>query len=180
MIRASLISALSLLAACATAPETAAQSAAASPPPPCSTPAHHAFDFWIGEWDVFNAAGNQVGTNTITREEYGCLLVEHWTDANGITGQSYNFLDPSTDKWRQLWISGGEVTDFEGAPDAAGVLRLDGVSRPRNPGGTTSIVRGTWTANPDGTVTQHFERQDPATGSWSDTFVGTYVRKDAP
>jgi len=21
------------------------------PPTPCDTPAHHAFDFWVGEWD---------------------------------------------------------------------------------------------------------------------------------
>lgn len=178
MRRLILLSALALLPACAAVPEPPAPAAqaAAAPAPPCTSAAHRAFDFWIGDWKVFNAAGKQVGTNSITREEYGCLLVEHWADANGITGQSYNFLDPSTNKWRQLWVSGGEVTDFEGTPDATGALRLDGISRPRTPGGTTSLVRGTWTANPDGTVTQHFEQQDAATGTWSDTFIGTYVR----
>lgn len=181
-MRSFVLAALALLPACAAVPEPPAAAPpvpATRPAPPCTSDAHRAFDFWIGEWNVFNTSGQQVGENTISSEEYGCLLVERWTDANGITGQSYNFLDPSTNKWRQLWISGGEVTDFEGAPDSSGALRLEGISGQRSPAGSTSIVRGTWTPNPDGTVTQHFEQQDPITGAWSDTFVGTYVRKDS-
>jgi len=28
----------------------------------CDTPAHHAFDFWLGDWDVKNAKGDTAGT----------------------------------------------------------------------------------------------------------------------
>jgi hypothetical protein len=32
---------------------------------PQSTDPAHAFDFWVGEWDVFGPQGGQVGTNSI-------------------------------------------------------------------------------------------------------------------
>lgn len=28
-----------------------------TPPAPCAAPVYHQFDFWIGDWDVFSAAG---------------------------------------------------------------------------------------------------------------------------
>lgn len=58
---------------------------------PCTDKVFQDFDFWIGEWDVTDPKGVAQGTNTITREEYGCLLVEHWVNTAGQTGQSYNF-----------------------------------------------------------------------------------------
>ncbi|MEO1136928.1 MAG: hypothetical protein AAFW68_10040, partial [Pseudomonadota bacterium] len=55
---------------------------------PCDALEYRAFDFWIGEWEVFNQDGSKAGENSIRREEYGCLLVERWTGASGSTGQS--------------------------------------------------------------------------------------------
>lgn len=169
-----IIPAFAVLTACASAPETPAPAAAA--PPACDTPAHHDFDFWLGEWEVFAPDGTKAGENSITREEYGCLLVERWTSANGTTGQSYNFLDPATDKWRQVWVSSGAVIDYAGRLNETGAMRLEGHIAYRN--GTPSVpFRGEWTPNADGTVTQHFEQKDPATGAWTPWFTGTYVRK---
>jgi hypothetical protein len=55
---------------------------------PCSRELHHAFDFWIGDWEVTDLEGKPVGRNAISTEESGCLLVERWTSASGGTGQS--------------------------------------------------------------------------------------------
>lgn len=174
MIRARLIPAFALLAACTTAPETPAP--APAPAAACDTPAHHAFDFWIGEWEVFAPDGTKAGENSITREEYGCLLLERWTSSSGTTGQSYNFLDPATDKWRQVWVSNSAVIDYAGRLNETGAMRLEGHITYRN-GAPPVPFRGEWTPNADGTVTQHFEQQDPATGAWNPWFTGTYVRK---
>ncbi|MEQ9506971.1 MAG: hypothetical protein RLO80_11935 [Hyphomonas sp.] len=146
--------------------------------PPCASEAHHAFDFWIGDWDVYAQDGTLAGSNSITREEYGCLLVERWTDINGVTGQSYNYLDPATDKWRQLWISAGSVIDYTGGLTETGAMKLEGTITYRN-GAAPSPFTGEWTLNEDGTVTQHFQQQDATTGEWSDWFIGKYVRKTA-
>ncbi len=46
--------------------------AAAEEPRPCSAPAHHQFDFWVGEWEVRTPDGALAGTNRITGILGGC------------------------------------------------------------------------------------------------------------
>ena len=69
-----------------------------------------AFDFWVGEWDVFlnNNNSNRVGSNTIEKLESGCALMETWSGAGGSSGISINYYNPVRDEWRQLWVSAGE------------------------------------------------------------------------
>ena len=67
----------------------------------CDDGAYRAFDFWIGGWDVSLANGDKAGTNTITREEGGCALVERWQGARGSTGRSLNYYDPDAQRWRR-------------------------------------------------------------------------------
>src|SRR4051812_18772302 len=69
---------------------------------PCRDPVYRQFDFWIGDWTVKDPGGNTVGRNVITREQEGCLLVEHWTSAQGVqTGTSFNYYDVRDKKWHQ-------------------------------------------------------------------------------
>jgi hypothetical protein len=147
-----------------------------TPLPSCSSEAHHAFDFWLGAWEVTDLSGNLAGDNVITAEEGGCLLVERWTSASGGTGQSYNFLDPSTGKWRQLWISKGAVIDYSGALTETGSMKLEGEIA-YQVSGQKAPFTGEWTLNSDGSVTQHFEQYNAETDSWDDWFTGVYVRK---
>ena len=56
---------------------TDANAGAQTPPAPCSASQSHAFDFWIGDWDVFAPSGKLAGTNRIERI-YGCVLHESW------------------------------------------------------------------------------------------------------
>jgi len=61
------------------------------------------FNFWIGEWEVFdNVTGNKAGENSIRPMESGCLLLE---------GSIYNF--------------GGAVWNFRGTwtPNEDGSVR---------------------------------------------------------
>jgi len=74
------------------------QGGTAVPNPTCDTPAHHQFDFWIGGWDVSDSNGH-AGTNTVTLEENGCLVHEHWKGAEGSSGQSFNYFDGADGKW---------------------------------------------------------------------------------
>lgn len=149
---------------------------------PCTDPVFDDFDFWVGEWDVYGADGKLAGTNSITKEEYGCLLVERWKNAGGITGQSYNFVDLVTGKWRQVWVSAGATIDYAGGLNDKGAMVMEGVIG--YPGGAAAgsgaKFRGTWTPNADGTVTQHFQQFDPQKDEWTDWFLGAYKRRAAP
>ena len=142
--------------------------AAAAPPPPCATPAHRAFDFWIGRWTV---RATQDPARTLGRSEVvrvdGCALLERWTGAKGTTGHSLNLVDPADGRWHQFWVdSGGNLLRLAGErSDRAMVLA--------SPDGAQRV---TWTPLPDGRVRQHWEARD-ASGAWSTTFDGTYERR---
>jgi len=146
--------------------------------PPCQEKIFHDFDFWIGDWEVFDPQGAKAGENAITREEYGCLLLERWTSAQGTTGQSYNFVDHITGKWRQVWVSAGATIDYAGGLNDKGQMVLEGTIG--YPTGVKAPFRGTWTPNEDGTVTQSFQQFDPEKKQWNDWFTGLYRRKAAP
>jgi hypothetical protein len=145
------------------------------PPPPCQEEIYHAFDFWIGEWDVFGLNGQMAGDNKISVQEKGCMLLEEWTSIQGGTGQSYNFYDPGMKKWRQIWVSGGAIIDYAGGLNQDGAMVLEGEISYRN--GTTAPFKGTWTSQKDGSIRQHFEQYNTETKEWSDWFVGIYKKK---
>lgn len=157
---------------------TAQSSGAAAATAPCSDQVFRQFDFWVGAWDVFTTDGKLAGSNVITKEEYGCLLLERWTAAGGSTGQSYNFVDLATGKWRQIWVSAGATIDYAGGLDADGAMTLEGTigygaGNPAN----GARFRGSWTPGADGSVTQRFQQYDPAREEWTDWFIGVYRRK---
>jgi hypothetical protein len=64
---------------------------------PCMhDPRAREFDFWIGDWDVRATGQPPVGPasrNTVTLNDNGCVLTEHWTGAGGSEGQSFNLFD---------------------------------------------------------------------------------------
>ena len=171
-----------VMAGCAMAQDaaepTSDQASPPAPPPPCQSEAFHQFDFWVGQWDVTATNGQFAGTNSITREEGGCLLLEKWTSANGGTGQSYNYYNPTTEKWRQVWVSAGAMIDYEGGLTETGSMKLVGtITYPGN--AQSAPFTDEWTLNEDGTVTQHFEQYNAETDEWAVWFTGIYTRQDA-
>lgn len=143
---------------------------------PCDGPEYHAFDFWIGEWDVHDPDGVFQGENIVTAEEGGCLILERWTSEHGSTGQSYNFYMPNTETWRQVWVSPDAVIDYTGNPLPNGDMVLVGKIAYRN--GNALPFTGRWEQNEDGSITQRFQQYDPVTGEWADWFTGIYTRRD--
>src|SRR5262245_53312618 len=88
----------------AAGPRLGAQPSA--PPSACSRPEYRQFDFWIGDWDVYDPKGALAGRNVVTREFGGCVLQEHWTAAGPMaqTGSSFNTWSPARQQWHQTWV----------------------------------------------------------------------------
>ncbi|MEO7965332.1 MAG: hypothetical protein ABIT38_15600 [Gemmatimonadaceae bacterium] len=79
------------------------------------------FDFWVGDWDVRPTVGAAPGPparNTVTIEDNGCVVMEHWVAPGGSQGQSFNLFDRSLGKWRQTWVD-----NVGGQHDYAGELK---------------------------------------------------------
>jgi hypothetical protein len=154
----------------------AAQTAPASTPPACAAPEFAQFDFWVGQWDVHGPKGNPVGTNFISREHGGCVVLERWSGAGGSTGSSFNIYTPATKKWHQIWVdAAGTLLQLEGE-FRDGSMRLEGTGlTPKGP----MLNRITWTPRPDGTIRQYWEISTDAGKTWQASFDGLYRRKAA-
>ncbi|MDD9889615.1 MAG: hypothetical protein OXU66_11420 [Gammaproteobacteria bacterium] len=135
------------------------------------------FDFWVGEWEVFESSGTiKVGENSIQKMEAGCMIMESWTSAQGDTGTSLNYFNPVTNEWRQVWVSAGRYSiDIVGGI-RAGAMVLEGSIY--NFAGAVWDFRGTWIPNSDGSVRQFFEQYNHDSEQWDPWFNGLYKKKE--
>jgi tetratricopeptide (TPR) repeat protein len=143
---------------------------------PCKNDAtHRQFDFWAGDWDVYDGRGTLNGTSHVEPSLDGCLLIENWQAAIGGSGKSFNTYNSGTHKWQQFWVSNnGTVTEYEGE-FRDGAMRFSGTQNPRT--GNAVPVRLTFTPLADGRVRQTGEISTDGGASWSIGYDLYYVRK---
>ena len=146
---------------------------------PCVHDARYrAFDFWVGDWDVFSGT-QQVGHNRIERQLEGCLIMENWTDGYGMSGKSLNYFDPAVGKWKQNWVdeNGGVVWYLGEVKD--GEMRYAGENI--TPDGKKKLTHCRLTPLPDGTVHHVIETSQDDGKTWTKGFDAIYrpAKKDA-
>lgn len=85
-------------------------------PPACDSENHAAFDFWLGEWEVYSSSGgSMVADSRIEKKHQGCGVIESWMPLNGRSGTSLNHYDPRSGIWRQKWVgSAPGAVEFTG------------------------------------------------------------------
>lgn len=110
----------------------------------CSAPEYHQFDFWIGDWDVFDSGGSTpVAHVRVDPILDGCVLREQYEGATGSKGQSFSIWDASRKVWHQTWMTDhGRLLEIEGTL-RNGSMVLSGADR--RPDGKLRQVRGKWT-----------------------------------
>ena len=141
----------------------------------CCTSQHAQFDFWVGNWEVFNENGDKIGENLVEKLEDNCILNENWTGAKGGTGKSYNYYDPSDETWNQLWISNsGNILKLKGSA-AKDKMTLKSELKKGKKGEYYNQI--TWTKNEDGSVTQDWEVYDSQGNLLNEAFKGIYRKK---
>ena len=142
----------------------------------CCTTAHAQFDFWKGDWEVFNVQNEKIGENLVKKLEDNCILNENWKSLRGDSGKSYNYYDPSDDTWNQLWISNsGNILKLKGSASNDKMIMRSELSKGEKGYYYNQI---TWTQNEDGSVTQLWEIYDPEGNLLSSAFEGIYRKKN--
>lgn len=173
-----LLRALALVTLSWTAGASLAQTPA--PPPACTSAQHHQFDFWLGEWEVFNPAGKQVGQSRIDSISKGCALLENWLGQGGLDGKSLNIFDAKDGQWHQSWVdSSGSRLELAGS-FANGAMVLQGSAPVPGKPGAMVTQRITWSVNADASVRQLWESSQDGGKTWVVAFDGKYVRKAKP
>lgn len=142
---------------------------------PCQTAEFRQFDFWLGDWDVHNPAGQKVGDNLVTREQDGCLLVEHWKSARGVeSGTSFNYFDIRDKKFHQIYFdNSGNAGAYP--PMAGGVVenKMVMISDEK----ASPVFRWTWYVISPGKVRQMAEQSDDQQKTWRTIWDSTYISK---
>ncbi|MDO1560462.1 hypothetical protein Q0812_13590 [Brevundimonas sp. 2R-24] len=145
----------------------AGQAVAQTPQPSaCEAPEHRQFDFWIGEWEVFDrTTGERAGHSLIERLYGGCVLRENWS-SEGFEGGSLNAFWSGDGQWHQTWMDqAGAVRHFVGGLEG-GRMTMTARQPVTTAQGGVRLVRLTFTANPDGTVRQHSDFSDDGGATW--------------
>jgi hypothetical protein len=133
----------------------------------------HDFDFWIGEWDVFNPDGKQVGRNTITSMFGNGMVHEHWRGNGGVEGRSVNAYDAARGVWHQTWMdsTGGVLLLDGGVRD--GAMVLEGLAPSGEDMSVVDRQRITWTPGDQG-PRQLWESSNDDGQTWTVAFDGRY------
>ena len=132
---ASLVLLLAASAAALLGPPVVAHAQARAPleqsaaPATCATPEHHQLDFWLGDWQVFDGATNElVAVDHIEKHSEGCIIQQSMTFltdmyrrpgvGHRLTGMSISRFDG--EQWVQMWADNqwGAIL-FRGAPAPA-------------------------------------------------------------
>ena len=147
---------------------------------PCAgDPNFHAFDFWIGEWDVqpTGAARGPLGsgsTSIIERQLDGCVIQENWLPIGGVgAGKSFNIYNSVTKQWEQYYVdSRGTITLYKGVFKNDGNLYYEA-----DQFGTPNKLRMTFFNQSPTQVRQLGQMSTDGGKTWTVSYDLTYVRK---
>ena len=139
---------------------------------PCSDENYRALDFWLGDWDVYNAeSGALVGNSHVSMVNGGCSLLEVWTSKdNNFSGHSMNAYDARLGYWKHFWVdSEGSADIYEGRLEYSGG---EWISRSRQAPNRSTPHMHRWSLirRGDGTLIQHAEFSYDGGNSWSDDY----------
>jgi len=138
---------------------------------------HHAFDFWLGKWNV-TQNGQFAGTNDIQSILGHCVIFEQWVGGSGTEGKSFNYYDPGHDHWRQIWVGdGGTFIEFTGQARDGGIFYTAETINPTD--GSVTHHKFEFTQNGDGTVRQFWATSTDDQQSWTTIWDGHYERQAA-
>lgn len=150
-----------------------------SPACPCCTDAHRSFDFWVGDWEVYDQTGTTLlGTSQISLQDGACVLQEEWASAQGdYSGRSLNLFDRSSQQWLQYWVdSQGNILNLSGGIENNSMVMTSTTTAFDTIPETTN--RLTWTPQEDGRVRQTWKSTQDQGGTWQTLFDGFYLKKE--
>jgi hypothetical protein len=110
----------------------------------CASPEYRQFDFWVGDWDVFEpGAATSTAHVRVERILGGCVLHERYQDGAGVAGESFTIYDAARGRWHQTWVTNnGRLLTIEGGPESNSMVLTGAYYRDK---GQEVRVRGTWT-----------------------------------
>lgn len=148
----------------------------------CTDPKARAFDFWIGEWEVFAKNGKKAGDSKVSIILDSCVVLEEWTSANAqqgviYKGKSFNTFNSASLQWQQTWVDNtGNTTEYLRGEAGKDQIRFFADKVP-GANGKTFMRRLTFFKLSNTNVRQLGERSDDEGKTWSTEYDLDYRRK---
>lgn len=141
----------------------------------CCSENYNQFNFWLGEWDVYDSANNLVGTNSISKQYNNCVIQEKWISEGKNRGTSLNFFDKSDGFWHQIWVdNSGYILNLKGKfINGSMILKSEIIENEKG----NYYNQISWTKNTDNTVTQLWEVFSENNDKLSEAFRGIYKKR---
>ena len=116
------------------------------------------FDFWIGEWQVYDAVSGELrGFDDIEKDLSGCTISQHWRQMDDsysppgsgrrLQGKSLSGIN-ADGEWRQIWVDngGGNLVFTGGFVDGVMSITSEWYTVPGREGPVT--IRNVWNWRP--------------------------------
>lgn len=148
--------------------------------PACAGAEYRTLDFWVGDWIAEDQQGHRIGTNRITRDEYGdCVITEHFKMDDGtLTGHSVSIYRPGLKQWRQTWVDDQNgYFDLVGGP-VTGQAYIFTFENKRVTD-TQPYQRMIWQDVKPNDFIWRWQRRAKSDEAWADSWVIHYRRKVA-
>jgi len=149
----------------AAAPLFAVESASSA----CSAPTNRQFDFFVGDWDTYDAQAPDkvVARNTVKVILEGCVIHEDYRQNDGLHGESYSLYDAARKVWHQSWVTNhGDLLLLDGGIQGDRMV-FKGIER--KAGKPDARVRAVWYRQGDG-VRETAERSLDGGKTWKTEF----------
>jgi hypothetical protein len=112
---------------------------------------YHQLDFWIGDWDTFEAdapTGPSIARARVEPIAQGCAIHELYEQTDGLVGDSILSWDPVRKQWQQTWVTNRGSLMVLWGDFKNGAMILEGESHLRD--GKSVMQRITWKVQDDG------------------------------
>jgi hypothetical protein len=147
---------------------------------PCAAdPNFHAFDFWIGEWDVQPTGATRApigsgSTSIVERQLDGCVIQENWLPLGGVgAGKSFNIYNSVTKQWEQYYVdTRATITLYKGTFHEDGNLYYEA-----DQFASSNKIRMTFFNQGPNQVRQLGHVSTDGGKTWTVSFDLTYIRK---
>jgi hypothetical protein len=158
-----------VISAIATGVPAAARAAA------CTSAPYHQFDFFVGHWDVYDAAGKFQGTDLVEKRINGCAIYEQYTNPDGSVGIGLSAYQAEPKTWHQDFMSqSGLVVSLDGRPSIRAAMVLSGEDYPAD--GSRRLDKGVWLVK-SGVVEETWTVSTDGGKTWKTLFDGFFHRK---
>jgi hypothetical protein len=126
------------------------------------------FDFFVGNWLVKDRNNEVVATETVSKKDGDCTLIEEWRDVSGNEGLAVITYRPAQKTWhRDSLLRSSVVLAFEGRLSGSSMVMT---AKQYSESGVTQLHRISWTLRSDGSIEEVWQTSADVGKSWQMRF----------